>query len=84
MEYFTRSAMGLLDIAALNRAAAELRAENPSVILYGEGWTGGSCPLPEELRAMKKNARELPDFAMFSDDLRDGVKGSVFYDADCG
>ena len=76
--------MGLLDIAALNRAAAELRAENPSVILYGEGWTGGSCPLPEELRAMKKNARELPDFAMFSDDLRDGVKGSVFYDADCG
>lgn len=26
--------MGLLDIAALNRAAAELRAENPSVILY--------------------------------------------------
>ena len=76
--------MGLLDIAALNRAAAELRAENPSVILYGEGWTGGSCPLPEELRAMKKNARELPDFAMFSDDLRDGVKGSVFYDDDCG
>lgn len=76
--------MGLLDIAALNRAAAELRAENPSVILYGEGWTGGSCPLPEELRAMKKNARKLPDFAMFSDDLRDGVKGSVFYDADCG
>ena len=76
--------MGLLDIAALNRAAAELHAENPSVILYGEGWTGGSCPLPEELRAMKKNARELPDFAMFSDDLRDGVKGSVFYDADCG
>lgn len=33
---------------------------------------------------MKKNARELPDFAMFSDDLRDGVKGSVFYDDDCG
>lgn len=76
--------MGLLDIETLNRAAAELRRENPSVILYGEGWTGGSCPLPKEQRAMKMNARELPEFAMFSDDLRDGVKGSVFWDADCG
>lgn len=76
--------MGLLDIETLNRAADELRRENPSVILYGEGWTGGSCPLPEEQRAMKMNARELPEFAMFSDDLRDGVKGSVFLDADCG
>lgn len=76
--------MGLLDIETLNRAADELRRENPSVILYGEGWTGGSCPLPEEQRAMKMNARELPDFAMFSDDLRDGIKGSVFWDADCG
>ncbi len=76
--------MGLLDIATLNSAAAELRAENPSVILYGEGWTGGECPLPEELRAMKMNARMLPQFAMFSDDFRDGVKGSVFSDEDCG
>lgn len=76
--------MGLLDIETLNRAAAQLRAENPSVILYGEGWTGGSCPLAEELRAMKKNARFLPDFAMFSDDFRDGIKGSVFSDLDCG
>lgn len=76
--------MGLLDIETLNRAAEKLRAENPSVILYGEGWTGGSCPLPEELRAMKMNARKLPEFAMFSDDFRDGVKGSVFWDPDCG
>ena len=76
--------MAIHDTETMNRVAAELKKINPSIFVYGEGWTGGSCPLPEELRAMKKNARELPDFAMFSDDLRDGVKGSVFYDADCG
>ena len=76
--------MGLLDIETLNLCAEKLREINPNVILYGEGWTGGDCPLDEELRAMKKNARGLPRFAMFSDDFRDGLKGSVFIDTDCG
>ncbi len=76
--------MGLLDIPTLNRCAARLKAINPSIILYGEGWTGGCSPLPESLRGMKRNAVKLPDFAMFSDDFRDGVKGSVFSDSDCG
>ena len=76
--------MGLLDIHTLNTAAEKLRRINPSIILYGEGWTGGKSPLPERLRAMKKNAVKLPQYAMFSDDFRDGVKGSVFEDEECG
>lgn len=84
LDGFRFDLMGLLDISTLNAAAEKLRAINPSIILYGEGWTGGESPLDESLRAMKKNARLLPHFAMFSDDFRDGVKGSVFDDEDCG
>jgi pullulanase len=52
--------------------------------LYGEGWTAGSSPLPDSLRAIKKNAALLDRIAVFSDDLRDGIKGSVFNLADRG
>ena len=84
LDGFRFDLMGLLDIRTLNTAAEKLRRINPSIILYGEGWTGGASPLPERLRAMKKNAVMLPQFAMFSDDFRDWVKGSVFADEDCG
>lgn len=76
--------MGLMDIRTLNRCAAHLRSINPDMLLYGEGWTGGTSPMPEKLRAMKHNAAKTNNIAMFSDDFRDGVKGSVFNDSDCG
>ena len=84
LDGFRFDLMGLLDIETLNRCSEELRKINPSIILYGEGWTGGTCPLDESLRGVKKNAVKLPRYAMFSDDFRDGVKGSVFNDKDCG
>lgn len=84
LDGFRFDLMGLLDIKTLNTAAEKLRKINPSIILYGEGWTGGDSPLDESARAMKKNAVKLPEIAMFSDDFRDTVKGSVFYDDRCG
>lgn len=76
--------MGLLDIKTLNECAKRLKKINPSVLLYGEGWTGGASPLAESRRAVIPNAAKLPDFSMFSDEFRDCVKGSVFSDEDCG
>ncbi len=84
LDGFRFDLMGLLDIETLNLCAQRLKKINPSIILYGEGWTGGASPLDEKLRGLKHNAGKLPDFAMFSDDFRDGVKGSVFSDSDCG
>ncbi len=84
MDGFRFDLMGLLDIKTLNRCAEKLREINPSIILYGEGWTGGDSPLPQSRRGVKRNARRLPRFAMFSDDFRDGVKGSVFCDEGTG
>lgn len=76
--------MGLMDIETLNICAKKLREINPDIILYGEGWTGGISPLPDEMRALKHLVSQTEGIAMFSDDFRDGVKGSVFSDTDCG
>lgn len=70
--------MGVHDIETMNQLSAALHAIKPDILLYGEGWTAGGSPLPDTLRALKKNAHLLHNIAVFSDDIRDGIKGSVF------
>lgn len=70
--------MGVHDIETMNLISRELHKFNPGILLYGEGWTAGSSPLPDSLRALKKYAHKLDRIAVFSDDIRDGIKGHVF------
>ena len=70
--------MGVHDIKTMNLISHELHKIKPDIVLYGEGWTAGDSPLPDSLRALKKNAAQLHNIAVFSDDMRDGIKGSVF------
>ncbi len=84
LDGFRFDLMGLIDTDTLNVCAEKLRKINPCIILYGEGWTGGASLLPENERALKHNAQKVPQYAMFSDDIRDAIKGSVFNDADRG
>lgn len=84
LDGFRFDLMGLLDIETLRAAEHKLRAINPDILLYGEGWTGGLSPLAEERRAVLSNARELHNFAFFNDSFRDSVKGSVFDAKDRG
>lgn len=67
--------MAIHDIETMNQVAAELKKINPSIFVYGEGWTAGNSPLPAEQRALKENVAKMTDIAVFSDDLRDAVKG---------
>jgi pullulanase len=76
--------MGVHDIVTMNLISRELHKIKPDILLYGEGWTAGSCPLPNSLRALKANASKLDRIAVFSDDIRDGIKGSVFRNEDRG
>jgi len=76
--------MGVHDIATMNLLADSLRKTRPDILLYGEGWTAGDSPLPDSLRALKKNVSKLHNIAVFSDDIRDGIKGSVFNIHDTG
>lgn len=84
LDGFRFDLMGLLDIETLRAAERKLRAINPDILLYGEGWTGGASALAEEKRAVLGNARELHNFAFFNDSFRDCVKGSVFDAKDRG
>ena len=70
--------MGIHDIQTMNMISDTLHKIKPSIVLYGEGWTSSSSPLSEDKRALKKNAAQLNGIAVFSDDIRDGIKGSVF------
>lgn len=76
--------MGVHDLATMNIISKELHKIKPGIIIYGEGWTAGASTLPDTLRALKKNTGLLDRIAVFSDDIRDGIKGSVFKQADKG
>ena len=76
--------MGVLDIETMNLARKALEKVNPDIIMYGEGWTGGDSTLPADERALKVNVGKLDGIGVFSDDLRDGVKGHVFYGEEPG
>ncbi len=76
--------MGIHDIETMNQVSAALHKMDPTIFVYGEGWTAGDTPLPEEDRALKKYTHRLNGVAAFSDDIRDGLKGSVFEAPDRG
>ncbi len=67
--------MAIHDTATMNRVVKELHQINPAIFVYGEGWTAGDSPLPAERRALKENVSAMTGVAVFSDDIRDGVKG---------
>lgn len=76
--------MAIHDTETMNRVAAELKEINPSIFVYGEGWTAGDSPLVPERRALKENVSKMENVAVFSDDLRDAVKGHYTDAADRG
>jgi pullulanase len=76
--------MGIHDIETMNVISKELHTIRPDILLYGEGWTAGDSPLPEDKRSLKKYTYKLDKIAAFSDDMRDGLKGSVFEHKDNG
>jgi pullulanase len=77
--------MGIHDIITMNAIRDALNRVDPTILIYGEGWTAGSSPLPESERALKANMLSLAsEIAAFSDDLRDGIKGSVFEELEKG
>lgn len=76
--------MAIHDTETMDRVAAELKKINPSIFVYGEGWTAGDSPLPAERRALKENVAKMEGIAVFSDDIRDAVKGHYSNAADRG
>ncbi|MCB0638395.1 MAG: type I pullulanase, partial [Lewinella sp.] len=78
LDGFRVDLMGIHDIETMNEAALALRRIDPTIFVYGEGWTAGGSPLPDSLRALKQNVPQMDYVAAFSDEVRDAIKGHVF------
>ena len=78
MDGFRFDLMGIHDIQTMNEVSAALKKIDPTIFIYGEGWTAGDSPLPVKSRALKANTFRMEGVSAFSDDIRDGLKGSVF------
>ena len=75
LDGFRFDLMGVHDIATMNLISNTLHDIDPTIFIYGEGWTAGNSPLAEADRATKINVTKLNQIAVFGDDLRDGLKG---------
>ena len=67
--------MGVHDIETMQQIRAEVNKIDPSIYIYGEGWSAGSCAYPVDKLAMKANAQQLNGIGAFSDDMRDALRG---------
>lgn len=68
--------MGIHDIETMNQIRKALDEVDPSIIIYGEGWAAEQPQLGSDSLAMKINTDEMPRIAAFSDEIRDGLRGS--------
>ena len=67
--------MGVHDIETMNEIRAMVDQIDPSIYIYGEGWSAGSCAYPQEKLAMKANTKQLNGIGAFCDDMRDALRG---------
>ena len=75
MDGFRFDLMGIHDIETMNQIRTAVDAIDPTISIHGEGWAAGGCGIPEELRAVKNNAHQFSPVGVFSDDIRDGLRG---------
>jgi len=67
--------MALHDIETMNQIRDAINEIDPTIILYGEPWMGGSSPLSSTMQANKNNMSKLSDnIASFNDNTRDAIK----------
>ena len=67
--------MGCHDIETMNAIRQAVDEIDPTIFIYGEGWSAGPCALPNEQLAMKANISQVPRVAAFSDEIRDALRG---------
>ncbi|MBJ8108266.1 type I pullulanase [Bacillus cereus group sp. N6] len=83
LDGFRFDLMGIHDYETMNEIRKAVNQIDPSIILYGEGWDLNT-PLAAELKANQKNAVKMKGIAHFNDNIRDGLKGSVFEEKENG
>ena len=67
--------MGVHDIQTMNDIRQMVDQIDPTIFIYGEGWSAGPCAYPQEHLGMKANIPQMPAIAAFSDEIRDALRG---------
>ena len=67
--------MGIHDIETMNQIRKAVDDIDPTIFIYGEGWSAGSCAYPGEKLGLKANIPQMPGIAAFSDEIRDALRG---------
>lgn len=67
--------MGIHDIETMNLIRAAVNETDPSIYIYGEGWSAGTCAYPLEKLAVKAHTGQLNGIGAFSDEIRDALRG---------
>ena len=67
--------MGVHDIETMNQIRQMVDEIDPTIYIYGEGWSAGACALPNEQLGMKANIQQMPRIGAFSDEIRDALRG---------
>ncbi len=76
LDGFRFDLMGIHDVTTMQKVREALDEIDRTIIIIGEGWNMGA--LPEDQRATQMNISKLDGIAAFNDQIRDGIKGSVF------
>ena len=77
--------VGLIDTETINEIMDTVHAVRPDVVFYGEGWTMGTTMTKEGYTlTTQPNSLEVPGFAFFNDNIRDGLRGNVFNNEETG
>ncbi len=70
--------VGLIDTETVNAVVEEVHKTHPNVIFYGEGWTMSTTMTKEGYEmATQRNSDKTPNFAYFSDTIRDALRGPM-------
>ncbi len=67
--------VGLIDTETINTLVEEVHKIRPDAIFYGEGWTLGTNSEPGYTMSTQQNASQTPEFAYFSDVIRNLLAG---------
>ena len=76
--------MGIHDIETMNQIRQMVDTIDPTIFIYGEGWSAGTCAYPQEKLGMKANIPQMPGIAAFSDEIRDALRGPFSDDTMAG
>ncbi len=77
--------VGLIDVDTINALVEKVQADYPDTVFYGEGWTMSTTTTKTGVTlATQTNSQKTPNFAYFSDTVRNLIKGGTYGGVNAG